>query len=216
MFTDKMTVEYVDHMGDDESVVNAARVSFAKEAGNYTNEQNHTLIRYLAEHKHELPFAHTCIQVRISAPIFVARQLGKSQVGFVWNEVSRRYVTDTPIFYKPSVYRGVAENKKQGSSGPLDAEKSQWITYQYEHVVHDAVQQYQDALALGLAPEQARIVLPQSMMTEWIWTGSLLAFARVYKLRAAEDTQAETREIAEQIGNICAKYFLVSWKALVE
>jgi thymidylate synthase (FAD) len=177
----KQTVALLDHMGSDLSVVNAARVSFSKVSLEMT-EADKKLIKYLAKHDHWTPFAHTSISLRIKAPIFVARQLGKHQVGLVWNETSRRYVKDTPEFYEPETWRAAAENVKQGSS------ETEVITHdsegyslddRLEEVIAGALNLYEEMIAVGVSPEQARMVLPQSMMTEWVWTGSLLAFVRV-------------------------------------
>ena len=223
-------VEYLDHMGSDLSVVNAARVSFAKESAWIDeqpgecpsilklSEQDQKLINYLAKHNHWSPFAHTSISFRIKAPIFVARQLVKHQVGLVWNEVSRRYVDDEPEFYFPSVWRGRPVNAKQGSSGEicladvLDVD-TMWDIFPSE-VVETSLICYQNLINVGVAPEQARMVLPQNTMTEWIWTGSLMAFARVCKLRLDPHAQQESREIAIYIDGYCKNLFPVSWNAL--
>lgn len=221
----KQSVEYIDHMGDDLSVVNAARVSFHKESdweevhkdgflvGARLPEKDTKLISYLAKHSHWSPFAHNSISLRIKAPIFVARQLVKHQVGLVWNEVSRRYVDDEPEFYFPEVWRGKPENAKQGSSGEVDDSRAS--VYFKEAVVH-ALNSYNVSLRAGIAPEQARMVLPQNTMTEWIWTGSLMAFARVCKQRLDSHAQQETQEVAQGIANIVESLFPVSWKALME
>ena len=220
-----MKVEYVNHMGNDLSVVNAARVSFGKRSvevgydrievdGNQLtipriSEKDRKLIRYLALHEHWTPFAHTALTYHIKAPIFVARQLGKHQIGLVWNEVSRRYVDYTPELYRPDEWRLAAEDKKQGSS-----DETTEYSVQPAHVF--ALQCYQNMIETGIAPEQARMVLPQSAYTEWYWTGSLAAFHRVCTQRTAEDAQKETRYIAQQIGERCAKLFPVSWRNLIE
>jgi thymidylate synthase (FAD) len=208
-----MNVELVDSLGSDLTVVNAARVSFNKHHDEL-DTSDEKLIRYLAQHGHWTPFGHPQMQFRISAPIFVARQLVKHQIGLVWNEVSRRYVDGEPMFYGPVKWRGKPENAKQGSSGllelPLDMEKRvAQIAIECKHV-------YQELLEMGVAPEQARMVLPLSMYTEWYWTGSLSAFARVCNLRLAPDAQEETREIARQLAEHCVKLFPISWKYLVQ
>ena len=210
-----MRVELVDSLGSDLTVVNAARVSFKKHSTEMNNG-NEKLIKYLAEHGHWTPFGHPQVQLRLSAPIFVARQLVKHQVGLVWNEVSRRYVDDEPMFFMPGPegWRGRPEDKKQGSSGKiqilLQLEKD--IAMTTVHCKH----LYKELLEQGVAPEQARMILPLSMYTEWYWTGSLSAFARVCNLRMEPDAQEETQEIARQIDKICAKLFPVSWKYLVQ
>ncbi len=228
MKTSKQTVHLVDSMGSDLSVVNAARVSFAKESewvvtpvGNEESwdvvaslsAQDQKLIDYLAKHQHWSPFAHNSLTFRIKAPIFVARQLVKHQVGGVWNEVSRRYVDDEPSFYFPEVWRGKPTgNIKQGSEGEWhDTE----IGAAYE-LLEDLVTTYQGMIARGCAPEMARMLLPQSMMTEWWWTGSLMFFARVCKQRLDPHAQQETREVAQMIADAIPQEFEHSWKALMQ
>lgn len=211
-----MSVDYVGHYGDDLAVVNAARVSFAKFHEEF-QEQDVKLINYLAKHNHWSPFAHTSISFRIKAPIFVARQLVKHQVGLVWNEVSRRYVDDEPEFYFPEVWRGKPENAKQGSSGIVDtAQPVGDLDIYTQAVVKKCLELYIDLLESGVAPEQARMVLPQNTMTEWIWTGSLMAFARVCKLRLDPHAQQETQEVAAFLAGYCENLFPHSWKALME
>jgi len=151
------------------------------------------------------------LQFRIKAPVFVARQLVKHQVGLVWNEISRRYVDYEPEFYQPTEWRGRPENSKQGSDGVVHTDEEYYSRY-----VNGCKVYYSLLLNQGVAPEQARMVLPQSMMTEWIWSGTLYAFARVCNLRCAKDTQEETRQIADQIHNICNKEFPTSWKYLID
>ena len=174
-------------------------------------ERDAKLIRYLAKHNHWTPFGHAFASFRIKAPIFVARQLGKHQVGLVWNEVSRRYVDSEPEFYLPDVWRKRADNIKQGSSD----EPVENITG-YFNLLEYVDQYYQELLDSGVCPEQARMVLPQSMYTEWVWSGSLAAFARVCKLRLDPHTQKETRDVAEMIDKEMARLFPVSWQALME
>ena len=208
--TNQSTVSYIQHMGNDNTIVNAARVSFDKHHSNYTEEENTKLIKYLAKHGHWSPFAHTSIQLKIDAPIFVARQMVKHQVGGVWNEVSRRYVDDEPVFYFPNKWRKRAENVKQGSSN-----EEFTLMYSYPHnVCETALSAYNIMLQDGLAPEQARMILPQNMMTSWYWTGSLMFFHRVYKQRTDKHAQLETQEVAHQIGNICDELFPVAWRSL--
>jgi len=196
-------------MGSDVDVVNAARVSFGKKTDKtYTTDKDNSLIKYLAEHKHMSPFGHCFASFHVKAPVFVARQLVKHKF-LRWNEVSRRYVDVKPEFYVPDVWRGRSTDKKQGSDGVVDAVYylDQW----------DAAEKlYEDLLSQGVAPEQARMVLPQSMMTEWYWSGSLDAFADMCNLRCASDTQVETRLVATQISDRMRKLFPVSWGALVE
>ena len=223
MIISPMNVEYIDHMGSDLSVCQAARVSFDKKseweydldkAERRLSEADAKLIRYLVKHDHWSPLAHTSIQIRVKAPIFVARQLVKHQVGLVWNEVSRRYVDSEPEFWFPEVWRGRPEGSiKQGSSGEVDLKYEHWQAG-HEGAVKICLSTYKHMLASGVAPEQARMILPQNMMTTWIWTGSLVAFARVCKLRLDPHAQAETAEIAQGISDIVGPLFPVSWEAL--
>ena len=209
---------YVDHMGSDLSVVNAARVSFGKKSklvctnlvlGTYDmSKGDKRLIKYLAKHKHISPFGHAFASFHVKAPIFVARQLVKHKF-LRWNEISRRYVDDEPEFYQPDVWRGRSADKKQGSDGvcqpPMHLSPlMNQVLDLYDQMIHD-----------GVAPEQARMVLPQSTMTEWYWSGSLDAFADMCRLRCKPDTQAETRIVADQINTIMQPLFPVAWEALL-
>ncbi len=210
-----MIVQSFPTLDDDLTVVNAARASFGKQKEVF-DEADAKLIRYLAKHQHIMPFAHPHIRFRIEAPIFVARQLAKHQVGGVWSEESRRYVDDEPDIYEPKTWRSRADNVKQGSGADLDAASRMMAGSVYDDAVSKAVQAYEDMLRLGVAPEMARGVLPLASMTTWIWTGSLLFFSRVCKLRLDSHAQAETREVAEEIAERCAEVFPVSWAALME
>ena len=206
-----MEVTLIDTMGSDLTVVNAARVSFKKEShlvGGELLEKDEKLISYLAEHKHFTPFGHCFATFRVKAPIFVARQLQKHAY-LRMNEVSRRYVDDTPEFYVPDKWRGRAKDKKQGSSGVVEVPVDTWRLYEHN------LDTYNHLLNLGVAPEMARMVLPQSMYTEWYWSGSLDAFANMAKLRCKPDTQEETRLIANQISEQMLEKFPKSWSALV-
>lgn len=211
-----MQVTLINSMGNDQTVVDAARVSFAKTADNYTEAQNEKLIQYLARHNHWTPFGHAQATFHIEAPIFVARQLVKHQVGLVWNEVSRRYVDDKPRFFSPSSWRPRSEDKKQGSDKHdiIPDMRQAWKVY--ESAIHNISKTYGILLEMGVAPEQARMVLPQSMMTEWYWTGSLAAWCRVCRLRISDDAQAETESIALDISREMKHLFPVSWAALEE
>ena len=216
---------YIDHMGTDLTVVNAARVSFGKKSeyvtltkgfhsGEATEEslssRDVKLIQYLANHSHYSPFGHCFASFHVKAPCFVARQLVKHKF-LRWNEVSRRYVDDEPEFYTPDVWRGRADDIKQGSSGEVK------VPYLVPHEFNkSALYEYETLLEAGVCPEQARMVLPQSTMTEWYWSGSLDAFADMCKLRCATDTQAETQEVAWDIYFQMEKLFPVSWIALME
>jgi len=212
-----ITSTYIDHMGSDLSVVNAARVSFGKKSemvcsdhqiGTYElKEGDKRLIKYLAKHKHLSPFGHAFASFHVKAPIFVARQLVKHKF-LRWNEISRRYVDDDPVFYVPDVWRGRSADKKQGSSDEVveDIHTDTTLAYVkslYNHMVNS-----------GVCPEQARMVLPQSTMTEWYWSGSLDAFADMCKLRCKPDTQLESRIVADQISKHMSELFPVSWRAL--
>lgn len=216
-----MNVTLLDHMGSDLDVVNAARVSFDKESEyqydpynevwylDYTDEK---LIDYLAKHKHWSPFSHCFVKFRIKAPIFVARQLQKHVVGLAWNEVSRRYVDSEPEIYIPEKWRERAQNVKQGSSDkPVNVDQDM-----VRNVMDASMNLYLGLLEDGVCPEQARMVIPQAMYTEWIWSGSLYAFARVCKQRLDSHAQAETRWIAEQIVEHMNTLFPISWEALME
>ena len=203
-----MNVEVIDKMGSDLSVVNAARVSFAKNKEEF-DDKDEKLIKYLAEHNHWSPFGHASLQFRIKAPVFVARQLVKHQVGLVWNEVSRRYVDDKPEFYMPFIWRGAPENKKQGSS---DEE----IEFDITMLMQNAKDTYEQMIEEGVAPEMARMILPQNMMTEWYWSGTVYAFARVCNLRNKEDAQEETRTVTYEIARHMKDHFPVSTKYLLD
>lgn len=233
-----ITATLIDYMGSDLTTVNAARVSFGKESQweygadgtHYLSYKDAKLIKYLAEHKHFSPFGHAFASFRIKAPIFVARQLVKHQY-LRWNEISRRYVDDKPEFYTPEVWRGRSEDKKQGSSDVVITQvdvgcgvcgccppDGSWMIDLDSHMQEnnmEFVELYNRLIKSGVAPEQARMVLPQSTMTEWYWSGSLDAFADMCKLRCKEDTQYETRLVADQISKDMKHLFPVSWVALV-
>ena len=235
-----MKVELLDHMGSDLDVVNAARVSFDKESewdhkelsggrfmgGQYVwglHERDARLISYLAYHNHWSPFSHQFIKFRVKAPMFVARQLAKHQVGFAWNEVSRRYVDSDPEFFEPKTWRKRAENVKQGSSDEgVNTELIEYMEdeggciYFPSEIYERSISTYRALLKLGVCPEQARMVLPQSTYTEWIWTGSLYAWSRMFNLRVDHHTQQETREVAVAIGRLIEPLFPVSWKVLTD
>ena len=207
-----MNVNYIDHMGTDLTVCNAARVSFDKHHDLLTSGDE-KLIGYLAKHDHWTPFSHCTATFRIKAPIFVARQLFKHKVGLTENEISRRYVDSEPEFYIPEVWRGKAKNKKQGSSGILS--DNEYIGEAVKSIYERAATMYDLLITkAGVAPEQARMVLPQGMFTEWFWTGSMSAWARICKLRISDDAQAESKGIAKMIDKECVKLWPISWSAL--
>lgn len=225
---DRGFVQYVDHMGDDLTVVNAARVSFNKESG-WEGEQHWTgaiqgkklsdkdqkLIRYLAKHNHWTPFSHPQITLRMKAPIFVRTQLFKHKVGFTENEISRRYVTFEPEVYLPRWRTAPTNGAKQGSDDFVaDPFKAAELERGYQTIVDTCVAHYNHLLSQGVAPEQARSVLPQGTYTEWWWTGSLSAYARVCKLRSDNHAQWEVREYAKAMQKIISKLFPASWEAL--
>ena len=215
---------YIDHMGSDLSVVNAARVSFGKKSEwveespdgdiHYDeprlSDRDANLISYLAKHKHISPFGHAFASFHVKAPIFVARQLVKHKF-LRWNEISRRYVDDEPEFYAPDVWRGRSADKKQGSEGTWQPNY-----HQLDGVMGQLKDLYDQMIYDGCAPEQARMVLPQSTMTEFIWSGSLDAFASMCQLRCKPDTQYESRLVADQISEKMQELFPVSWAALME
>lgn len=224
-----MKVTLIDSMGSDLTVVNCARVSFGKKKEKF-DAKDSRLISYLARHNHWTPFGHVSLQFHINAPVFVARQLVKHQVGLVWNEVSRRYVDTEPEFYTPERWRLKADNKKQGSSDEVyyndvvtkDAFDENipspggnpYEMPTYKFICEHARTAYNSMIKMGICPEQARMVLPQSMMTEWYWSGTLMAFARVCNLRCKPDTQLETQWIGNQIDELAVEVAPVSWKEL--
>lgn len=236
-----MHVEYMDHSGSDLLVVNAARASFGKESDwedhSYNDEndcwveklalsaKDAKLIRYLAAHKHVLPFRHPHLTLRCKAPLFVARQLMKHQVGFSWSEESRRYIKTEPEFYYPDSWRKASDNVKQGSSDEIVTMMTfrnnveSWdteIDNAYQLHVESSLDLYDGMLKAGVAPEQARIVLPVSMETTWVWTGSLLAWVQMLKQRLDSHTQKETRDFANMVAKIVEEKYPISYKALME
>jgi len=223
----KITATYIDHMGSDLSTVNAARVSFGKSSSMdednmgvwHLKDGDKRLIKYLAKHKHLSPFGHAFASFHGKAPIFVARQLVKNKF-LRWNEVSRRYVDDEPEFYVPEVWRGRSADKKQGSNADVTIntayyDRDDGYNTWDDDAISVSLEAYQKMLGLGVAPEQARMVLPQSTMTEWIWSGSVDAFASMCRLRCASDTQYESRVVADQISEKMSELFPVSWAALM-
>ena len=223
----KIKATLMDHMGSDLTVVNAARVSFGKESHavawadyDYENKarcgdliaildpKDQKLIRYLAKHNHISPFGHAFASFHVKAPVFVARQLVKHKF-LRWNEISRRYVDDEPEFYTPDVWRGRSADKKQGSEGVVESNANML----YYNTMSLGL--YNQLLDEGVAPEMARMTLPQSAMTEWWWSGSLDAFASMCNLRLPSDTQYEARVVAEQVSKVLGDLFPVSWPSLV-
>jgi thymidylate synthase (FAD) len=211
-----MKVTFIDKLGSDLTVVNAARVSFSKHKTEF-DDSDARLIRYLAKHDHFTPFTHPQISLRIQAPIFVARQWWRHIVGVARNEVSRRYVDDEPRMYRPALWRSRPDGSiKQGSGDDLPHDVQVEMNQVYSAHMHGALESYQRMIKAGVAPEQARIVLPQSMETEWIETGSLAYYARVYRQRVDDHAQAEIRRLAQDVGVIVSELYPVSWEALTK
>jgi len=207
-----ISIELIDHLGDDLTVANAARVSFGKWKTEF-DERDAKLINYLASHEHMSPFRHPQIQLRCKAPIFIARQLQKHTIGLSWNEVSRRYVDTDVEFFVPDSWRSRPDDGiKQGSG--CDIADQDYLMFEYEDFIKRAEAVYEYFLDKGVAPEMARMVLPQSMLTEWIWTGSLQAFFHVYRLRIDYHAQKEAQEFAKQLGHILEDLFPHSMDAL--
>lgn len=205
-----MKVELIEHAGGDLSVVNSARVSFNKSVDTIES-RDEKLINYLASHQHTTPFRHNFVSLRCSVPLFLARQLMKHQAGLSWNEESRRYVDSTPEFFVPEKWRRRPEKSiKQGSSN----EEVEGVSETYNHYIDYTKQVYKNLLQDGVAPEMARLVLPQSMIVNFIWSGNILAFAHVYKLRSGEGAQEEARKFAELLDNAIQPCFPVAWEAL--
>lgn len=213
-------IELLEHAGSDNSIANTARVSMQFDANwnelpdNYTEEQRDKLITYLAREKHTSPFRHTSITIRMNVPIFLARQLGKHQIGMSWNEVSRRYVATQPEFYFPDEWRSRPDGSIKQGSGVV-SKHSNTCKKLYTQLISHAEYLYQSMLEKGIAPEQARMVLPQSMMTQVIWTGSLMSFAHVYKLRVDRHAQVEAQAFAKELDSIIRPLFPESWAALI-
>lgn len=218
-----MKVVLIDYIGDDNSIANIARVSLNKQISNFTDEQNHHLINYLAEYKHKIPFAHTSITLRLKAPIAIHAQMMKHTVGFVHNTVSRRYVSDTPELFMPEFREAPKGNIKHGSGevipsiNDLDWEKPDQTFLQefYRVNVQACINAYNYMIKQGVSPKQARFVLPQGVMTEWVSTGSLYAWARFYNLRTDPHAQKEIQDLAKMVGEIIEPLYPHSWKALV-
>jgi len=219
-----MKCELISSLGDDLTVVNSARVSFENESSwkrnipslgiTELNDKDKKLIKYLAKHKHFTPFTHCVITVREEVPIFVARQRFKHTVGFSYNEVSRRYVDSDPVFYHPDEWRKRAENKKQGSEDKC-VSSQQLVNKKYDEFLVEVKGLYDNLLSMDVAPEQARMVLPQSMYTSYYVTGSLSAFARAYKLRIDEHAQKEIQYLATMWNEVIEPLYPVSWAALI-
>lgn len=221
----KQEVGYIDHMGDDLSVVKAAKLSFADDQDirklimkidvEGTNKKSHEgLIEYLAAHNHWTPFGHTSITLRMKAPIPIRTQCFKHKQGFVENEESRRYIKTKPEYYLPT-FRKAVENKKQGSGEELSFAQQHTEQKYFAQYMNWATEAYEQALLRGVCEEQARFYLPQGMMVNWYWTGSLAAYARFAKQRMDNHAQLEIQELARMVSEIIEPLFPVSWKALM-
>lgn len=232
-----MKAEYIEHLGSDLLVVNAARVSMDRESeyevgfcdDHILPEKDKKLLSYLAKHNHWTPFSHPQICMRETVPIFVARQRFKHMVGFTYNEVSRRYVDDEPEFYVPDVWRSRPEGSIKQGSGIGVVTEVDWdydhysgvaakvdIKDVYEEVVDTCEVAYLNMLSAGVAPEQARMVLPQSMYTSYYVTGSLSAWARAYKLRIDSHSQVEIQNLAAQWHEVISPLFPECWEVLTK
>lgn len=208
----QMKVEHIDHMGNDDSVCRAARVSFAKDPAQFTDEQNARLIKYLARHNHWTPFAHAFVTLRFKAPIAIHAQCVKHQVGFAMNTVSRRYVSDTPELFIPEFRLAPEGSIKQGSGEIYPANEA--VQHVYEQQCNKMINSYIDLVDIGVAPEQARFILPQGVMTEWVWSGSLQAWARFYTQRINPHAQKEIQFLAQEVDKIVGALYPIAWDAL--
>lgn len=214
-----MKVEYINHMGDDLLVANVARVSFSKESKEFTYRadkdkgSDEGLIQYLAKHDHWTPFGHPAITLRMKAPVPIRTQCFKSKQGFIENEESRRYISCEPELFVPDSFRSSPDGSMKQGSGGVHCRSEDWIEA-YMNVCGDAMLVYKEMVEDGVAPEQARFVLPQGVMVNWIWTGSLAAYARFYNLRKDPHAQKEVQMLAESVNKIVEPLFPVSWKAL--
>jgi len=208
----QIKVELLDSMGDDLAVVNAARVSFNNYSGIF-KEGDERLIKYLARYDHWTPFAHTALKFRVAAPVPIRTQCFKHKVGMVENEESRRYISTTPEIFIPEFFRSKPEGSiKQGSADKHPA-SNMWKV-RYTSFVQDAVAEYEEMLAVGICPEQARFILPQGAIVNWIWTGNLVSFANFYNKRTDPNAQREVQVVAELVGKEVERIFPVSWSAL--
>lgn len=233
MGVEQIKVELLDYMGDDLAVVNAARVSFNKESewevlcdgGCFScdcngenvklKESDEKLINYLAKYDHWTPFAHTALKFRVAAPVPIRTQCFKHKIGMVENEESRRYISTTPEVFIPDFFRSKPEGSIKQGSGEKHYQSSMWKE-EYENATQGCVNLYLNMLQDGVCPEQARFVLPQGAIVNWIWTGNLVSFANFYLKRTDPNAQYEVRLVAEKVGKLVEEIFPVSWKALTE
>lgn len=216
----QIKVEYVDHMGNDLSVVDAARVSFANQSHwkEYQEgellEKDKKLINYLAKHNHWTPFAHTAITLRVAAPVPIRTQCFKHKIGLTENEESRRYIKSTPEIFIPEFREKPEGSIKQGSGG-IHPDNKEW-TQVYKSITRDAVTAYEEMIHHGIAPEQARFILPQGAIVNWIWTGNLVSFANFYNKRIDPHAQKEIQEVARKVDEVIRPLFPTAWSALIE
>ena len=208
-----MNAVLIDSMGGDLTAVNAARVSFAKKKDVF-DDKDEKLVKYLASHGHTSPFFHIILQFRITAPIFVARQWYRHTVGFARNEESRRYIRNEPSVFHPTNWRSKPEGSIKQGSGSVHSDSHMWDA-SYKHIVDSAVDAYNRMIEDGVAPEQARMILPQATETSWVETASLYAYARLCNERMQPDAQVEIRDLAEMVYNEAKEIAPVSWKELV-
>lgn len=222
----QIKVELLDWMGTDLDVVNAAKVSFSKESkwkeDSYYDmeslqleDKDKKLINYLAKHDHWTPFAHTALKFRIAAPVPIRTQCFKHKIGMVENEESRRYISTTPEIFIPKFFRAKPEGSIKQGSGEKHEASDEWLAV-YKEAVNLAVNTYLEMLDDGVCPEQARFVLPQGAIVNWIWTGNLVSFANFYNKRTDANAQREVQVVAELVGKEVERIFPVSWKALTE
>ncbi len=211
-----MKAEYIDHMGNDASVVRAARVSFAADSVEFNAERDGKLIKYLATHKHWTPFAHATVTLRMTAPVPIRTQCFKHKVGFSENEESRRYISSTPTGYIPETFRMKPDGcAKQGSGADMSSTGTRYWQRHFETVYNMAVASYEMAIEGGMSPEQARLLLPQGMEVSWYWTGSLAAYARFCQQRLDPHAQKEIQLLALEVANIIQPLYPESWAALI-
>lgn len=183
----------------DLDIVDVARVSYGKEASNYTEEQNIKLINYLAKHGHTSPFRHVHLQFIVRCPIYVERQIFKHHIGIENNSISGRYVDFSDSYYKIEQFRKQSTSSKQGSGDDLDVKDNNKALYIQDNIIRLCKTAYNSLIDLGVSKEQARSVLPLSLETEFRWTGSLLAFINMCHLRLKPDTQKETRDVVAEM-----------------
>lgn len=211
--SDSISAVLVDNMGTDNSVVNAARVSFGVTREGELNERDIRLVNFLAREHHVTPFRHATVTFRCKAPIAIARQLGKHQVGFSWNEMSRRYKDGGVEIFIPKEIFARPDNLHKGSGEILSGSDESLALWQFNKAYDSALESY-EALIKFIAPEQARFVLPQGMMTEWVWTGSLYGWFEVYRQRISEHAQYEVRLFAKEVDKTMSELYPLAWNAL--